>query len=788
MPNPSDNNNFSSSGNSVPPADNHQPQAKPEPAPISFSKPKPSGNIPVSMQKPAADKRSSASNSRQPQAPKKKSGFSKYVKKSVKFTLLSFLSIMCIALMTAFVVASYILFNAISKVNGDLMINLDEYKLEQSQTSFIYAYDKDDKIVELARLHGEENRIWVDLDDISPHMEDAFVALEDTRFRTHHGVDWKRTVGVIVKPSNIGQGGSTITQQLIKNLTEENSVTIVRKYNEIIQALNLEKHYTKDEIIEAYLNTLYLGSGCYGVKTASEKYFGKDVSELNAAECAAIASITQKPTTNNPLLYPENNKVRMRYCLDKMYENGALTKEEYEAAVKFGEEEIIFTNSENYVAKDDQPVVEEEQKINSFYVDYVIQSVRDDLMKKNDWTKQQAIDEIYYGGLKIYAAVDLEIQAELEDVYVNRINFPDLTSDKDDTPVQSAMTIMDYEGRVVAIVGQAGEKTENRGLNRAANSYRQPGSTIKPISCYAPAIDLDLCHYSTLVLDKAIAINGRLWPQNVNGTKGSGKKVSVRYAIQQSHNTVPARIIKDTLKPENSFAYLKDRFHLSNLNKKEDVQLAPLATGALYEGATTVEMAAAYATFGNGGKYYYPYSYYKVTNSKGDKIILSNEQPQNMQAISEETSDIMCELLQTVDTSHYGKGKNVREFQIMAKTGTTSNNMDRWFCAGTPYYVSAVWVGFDIPETLDVNINPCGEIFITVFDRIHKDLPEKEFPKSSGTVKKAYCTASGNLAGKNCTSKSTGWYKINDLPPYCSYCSAPVAEKPGDNAETSTAQ
>ncbi len=697
--------------------------------------------------------------------------FGSYVKKGVKGTMLGFLGVACVLFLSVFVVASFVLFSATSKVNGELLINLDEYKQEQSQTSFIYAYDENGETVELARLHGEENRIWVDLDDISPHMVNAFIALEDTRFKTHQGVDWKRTVGVIVKPSNVGQGGSTITQQLIKNLTDDNDVTIVRKYNEIIHALNLEKHYTKDQIIEAYLNTLYLGSGCYGVKPASEKYFGKDVSELNAAECAAIASITQKPTKNNPLLYPENNRDRMLYCLKQMYANGALTKAEYDEAVKFGTDEIIFTNSENYVAKDDKPVAEEEQKINSFYVDYVIQCVRDDLMKKDNITKQQAIDKIYYGGLKIYAAVDLKVQAELEDVYVNRINFPKLKSEKDDeTLVQSAMTIMDYNGRVVAIVGQAGEKTENRGLNRAANSYRQPGSTIKPISCYAPAIDLDLCHYSSMILDKAIAINGKLWPQNVNGTKGSGKNVSVRYAIQQSHNTVPARIIKYNLTPETSFAYLKDRFHLSNLNKKEDVQLAPLATGALYEGATTVEMAAAYATFGNLGVYYYPYSYYKVTNSKGDKIILSNEQPACQRAMTEETADIMCELLQTVDTSYYGKGANVRKFPIMAKTGTTSNNMDRWFCAGTPHYVAAVWVGFDIPERLHVDVNPCGEIFITVFNRIHEDLPEKEFPKSSGTVKKSFCTASGNIAGPNCASTSTGWYKIEHMPPTCSSC------------------
>lgn len=695
-------------------------------------------------------------------------------KKSVKFNkknaLTIFLGFLCVCGLTVVVVASYILFNAISFVNGELAIDLEEYKAKQNQTSFIYAYDKDGVVVEIARLHGEENRVWVDYDDISPYMKAAFVALEDTRFDEHHGVDWKRTIGVIVKPSNIGQGGSTITQQLIKNLTNQSEVTIVRKFNEILTALNLEKNYDKNKIIEAYLNTLYLGSGCYGVETASEKYFGKNVSELNAAECAVIASITQKPTKNNPLLNPENNRVRQLYCLEQMYKNGALSKDEYDAACNY---ELIFTNSDKYVPDEDgKVVVEEEKVINSFYVDYVIQSVRDDLMEEYGYSKQQATDEIYYGGLKIYAAVDLEVQSILEDVYVNRKSFPELYSEDENIPVQSAMTIMDYNGRVVAIVGQAGEKTENRGLNRAANSYRQPGSTIKPIACYAPAIELNLINFSTKIKDYAIAVNGKLWPHNVDETLGSNQNVTVQYALQESHNTVPARIINFDLGIDNSFTFLRDAFKLSRLDEKEDRQLAPLATGALYNGTTTVEMAAAYATFGNGGMYYNPYSYYKVTNSTGEEIILSNEQPKGHRAISEETSDIMCELLQTVDTSYYGAGSNVRKFQIMAKTGTTTNNTNRWFCAGTPYYVTAIWFGFDIPERLDVNVNPCGKIFITVFDKVHKGLPDKEFPKSSGTIEKKYCTVTGLLASSSCVSTGTGCYKINSLPGTCTTCSS----------------
>lgn len=683
--------------------------------------------------------------------------------------------ILATCVLTVLVVVTTVLVSAIVYVKGDLVVNLDEYKANQNQTSFVYAYDKSGATVELARLHGEEDRVWVDLDDMSPYLKEAFIALEDTRFMKHHGVDWIRTFGVILKPSNIGQGGSTITQQLIKNITNNKEVTIVRKYREILMALNLEENYDKDVILEAYLNTLYLGSGCYGVKTASEKYFGKDVSELDAAECACLAVITKAPTKYNPLLNPEENLKRRNHCLKLMYDEGkgCLNEEEYNAATT---ENLIFTNSPDYVPsdkiKDTKTANEEEKVINSFYVDYVIQAVRDDLMEKYGYSKQQATNQIYYGGLKIYTAVDLDVQATLEDVYVNRKSFPDMVSKKDGSKVQSAMTIMDYQGRIVAMVGQAGAKTQNRGLNRAANSYRQPGSTIKPLATYAPAIDMNIYNYSSMIKDYAIAVNGSLWPHNVDKSLGSGNNVTVKYAIQKSLNTVPARIINYDVGIDNSFNFLRDNFHLSRLDEKEDRTLSPLATGALTNGTTTVEMAAAYATFGNGGLYYKPYAYYKVTNSSGSEIVLSNENPASQRAISEETSDIMCELLQTVDTSYYGTASNVRKFQIMAKTGTTSSDKDRWFCAGTPYYVAAVWVGFDSPETLNASVNPGGKIFFRVFDNIHKGLDAKQFPKSSGTVEKSFCSRTGKLASSNCGSTQKGWYKITSLPAVCTSCSA----------------
>lgn len=684
-------------------------------------------------------------------------------KKPRKKFLTVLLGIVYVCVLAVCIIGGYVLVNVISDINSEAVINLEEYKKNQNQTSFIYAYDENGATVELASLHGAENRVWVSLDDMSVNVRDAFVALEDKRFYKHNGVDWIRTFGVVVE-FHFSQGGSTITQQLIKNVTNNKDVTFVRKFTEIVSALNLEKHYDKNTILEAYLNTLYLGSGCYGVKTASETYFGKDVSELNLAEAATIACITKAPYKYDPLIHPEVNKERQEYCLDEMLEQGIITQQEHDDAVAY---ELVFTNSDNYVPSEEELAREEkkeEETVQSYYVDYVIDCVIDDLMDEYGYSKSQATDKIYYGGLRIYAAVDLEVQEDLEYVFENRQGFAN-------DEIQGAMTIMDYAGRVVAIVGGAGEKTTVRGLNRAADSYRQPGSTIKPLATYSPLFDLKKITWSSKVLDYAFAVNGKMWPHNVDKTLGSGNKVTIQKAVQESMNTVPARLINETLTRTASYEYLDKHFMLSQLDSDEDCTLAPLATGSLTNGASTVEMASAYATFGNGGKYYKPYSYYKVTNSQGTETLLDNTNEVGLQVISEEASDIMCEILQTVRTNYYGSGSNVRKFQIMAKTGTTSSDKDRWFCAGTPYYVASVWYGYDIPKTIGASINPAGIIFLNVFDRIHRGLnTEISFPKSSNTVEKTYCTISGQLAGSNCYSTAKGWYSLDNMPGTCSYC------------------
>ncbi|MGN0570149.1 MAG: transglycosylase domain-containing protein [Candidatus Fimenecus sp.] len=712
--------------------------------------------------------------------------------KKINKTLLAVLAVLFTGFLTCVIIGSYVLFDVISTVNGDRLVDLEFYKQNQDQTTIIYANDAENNPVELARLHGAQNRVWVSKDNMSEWMGKAFVSLEDKRFEKHNGVDWVRTILGVAK-SKFKQGGSTITQQLIKNLTGENGRTINRKYNEILSAMNLEKYYDKEVILEAYLNTVYLSHGCYGVKTAAEIYFGKDVSELNLAECASLAAITQSPGEYDPLWNPENNKIRQEYCLRSMLEQKVITQEQYDEAVAY---ELIFTNSEKYVEKEDNSDKDTavDNEIQSYYVDYVISSVIKDL-KAAGYSHYEATKMIYSGGLRIYSAVDTKVQDILEDVYVHRTNFPSerVSSVKDQA--QSAMTIMDYSGRVVAIVGGAGEKTENRSNNRAVSAARQPGSSIKPLSVYAPGIEENYITWSSKIKNYGITWKGKIWPTNYGGDPGSPNSfLTVQYALAISYNTVPAQLLM-MMGFKTSYSYLTEKFHISTLNADIDSQApSALATGGTNGGITTLEMAAAYASFGNGGKYYKPYCYYKVTDSTGENVILQNN-PEGEQIISPESAYVMNELLRTVVTSSYGTGRNygVKGFTTYMKTGTTSDNYDKWCCAGTPYYVAAVWFGYDYNKEIKASGNPAGLIYKTVMDRVHKGLAVKSFEQyTDQVVQRTYCTSSGLLAGNGCYSKATGWYKLSNLPGVCANCNGapPASENEGttsvSNPETPT--
>lgn len=690
-----------------------------------------------------------------------------------------FVSLLAIFCFTLIIVVGYVFINAVSVVAGDPVINIENVRDNQNQTSFLYATDSNGKQIEMLRLHGEENRIWVDFDQIPKQMKDAFIALEDKRFNDHHGVDWIRTIGVFIKQND--QGGSTITQQLVKNVTGNNEVTYVRKYNEILSALNLERNFSKDDILEAYLNTIYLGQGCYGVETAAETYFGKSVDELNVAECAVIAAITQWPYSYDPINNPDNNRVRQLYCLSEMLSQGKITKQEYDDAVAF---DLIYTTDDDYVPSEAELERRENEKnaktsseFQSFYVDYVIDDVIERLQSDCGYSENEAREAIYGGGLRIYTAVDLDVQKTVEDVYVNRKGFADTKN------AQSAITIMDYKGRVVAICGQAGEKEGNRVLNRASSSPRQPGSSIKPLTAYSPAIEEDEVTWSSYLLDYAVSYMG--WrTHNANGTYGSGSNVTVQRALARSLNTISARLVINMVGIEKSYDYLVNKYHISTAVPESDKSAAPLSVGAMTYGTTSLEMTAAYAAFGNGGYYYQPYSFYYIEDANG-KVLVDNRNNKGEQVISTGTAEVMRHMLMTVTTSSYGTGGSykVDGFQTFAKTGTTDDNYDKWFVGGTPYYVAAVWYGYDIPEAIYASGNPAGRVYKTVFDRIHENLEDKDFEDLDGAVEEYYCTETGKLASSSCYSTAAGWYKKDNLPEYCSghYSSGSSYDDDGDD-------
>ncbi len=727
--------------------------------------------------------RKKTSKAKKPMSPKKKKIMT--ILLAVAFT----------AFMTCIIVGVYVLSNSISKVNGERIIDLDFYKENQDQTTIIYAKNEEDKFVELTKLHGEKNRVWVDYEKIPENMSKAFVAIEDKRFYEHKGVDWfsftlgigKSAVQSLISDNKSVRGASTLTQQLIKNLTGENGRNINRKYNEMLSALNLEKHYEKEDILEAYLNTIYLSHNCYGVQTAAETYFGKDVSELNLAECASIAVITQTPADFDPLWHPEDNKTRQEWCLGKMLEEKKITQEEYDEAMAY---ELIFTNSEKYIEEHEDKVEQAtENEIQSYYVDYVISSVINDLKEKG-YSNYEATKMIYSGGLRIYSAVDMRVQKIAEDVYVHRTNFPsERVSDPKDA-CQSAMTIMDYNGRIVALVGGAGEKTENRSRNRAVSAIRQPGSSIKPLTIYAPAMEEDIITWSSKIKNYGITWKGKRWPNNYGGVAGSPDSyVTAQYAVAISYNTVPAQLLM-MMGFDMSYDYLTEKFHITTFNDDIDsVSPSALATGGTNGGVTTLQMAAAFASFGNGGKYYKPYCYYEVKNSAGE-IILQNE-PEGEQILSPETAYVMNQMLQTVFYGSMGtaRGYAVSGFTTFGKSGTTSDSKDRWCVAGTPYYISAVWFGYDYNKEIRASGNPAGIIFETVMNRVHKNLASKSFEKYTDKVaKRTYCMESGLLAGDGCTSTGVGWYKTSQIPAECASCTgeAPTEAVSGETTETTT--
>ena len=602
--------------------------------------------------------------------------------------------------------------------------------MELNMTSVVYAKNYDGEWEEYHRIHGEENRLWVSIDKMPKHLINAFIAIEDETFEEHSGINWKRTLGAIgnmfFKFDDTEFGGSTITQQLIKNVTGDKGRNATRKMREIVRALIIEKKLSKKQILEAYLNTIALGNGICGVQVAANYYFNKDVSELDLLESATIAAITKNPSKYNPVTGMEENKKRRNVVLEKMRENDLITVDEL---LEVYNEDIDIDVSQKESL---------DPEINDYFIDTLIQQVTEDLMEEYDCSESMASSMIYNGGLKIYATVNADVQQKMEKVYENVDRYFYLKGKNlqgERVHAQSGMTIMNYDGGIVGIVGGAGEKTVNRGLNRAYNIPQQPGSTMKPIGVYALAIEKDLIHYSSKVIDEPIP---HYTPEGKPGPKewyGEYKGLmTVDYAIRKSANTIPV-ILLQKLGVEESYDFLTKKLGLKYL-VKDDKNLSSLALGGCVYGMTPTESAAAYAIFGNGGVYHTPTTYTKIVNVNGDTVLKYNSK--GKQVISEETATIMNRLLQGVVYGSEGTGGGIAGYSSMkayAKTGTSSESNDLWMVAGTPYYVGSVWYGFDLRQTVN-STSAAATIWRDVMRDVHRPLKYKDFTYSENVVKK----------------------------------------------------
>ncbi len=677
--------------------------------------------------------------------------------------LRTFLTLFLIGLITVSIVISAFLLYAFTMVDGTMEEDLDDLKL--NFTTAIYTDDGKGNFTEYQRLHGEFNRIWVAYDEkaakekaegyegIPQNLVNAFVAIEDKRFFEHNGVDWKRTFSAFANMFfhfySSNQGGSTVTQQLVKNLTGDTSQKPSRKIREIMRARYFESRYAKNTIIECYLNTIAMGHGTYGVEVAANYYFGKNVKDLTLTECACLAAITKSPSNYAPDDHPEENRLRRDVVLSEMYNQGYITKEEYEAAKTA---ELTITASRESL---------NESETNSYFIDALISQVVEDLCKQYGYEKQHANKLFYSGGYRIYATVDANVQKTLETVFSDVKTYG--LKGKNGQTLQGSMTVMDYNGHVKGLVGGIGQKEGNRGFNRATDAKRQPGSTMKPISAYAPAIEQDLIHYSSIVNDVK-TYYGKWTP--VNWYLSYWGNITVQYALERSVNTIPVYLV-NKMTPQVSYDFLTQKLGITTLTP-EDINLAPLGMGGTNGGLTTMESAAAFAVFGNLGRYHAPTLYTKVTDQHGETVLEYNEQP--TMAISEDTATVMNKLLQTVVYGSRGTGvgaqKYISNMKMYAKTGTSNNSNDLWFVGGTPYYVGSCWCGYDEQQKIS-NAQIALTMWGKVMSQIHTGLEAKEFAVSDYAVERYYCTSTGNLATSACPSKAVGWYRKSNIPGTC---------------------
>lgn len=615
-----------------------------------------------------------------------------------------------------------------------------------------------------AILSGDETRQPITLDEMSSYLPKAYVAIEDERFYEHSGIDIKRTLGAVVKylAGDASYGGSTITQQVVKNLTKEDERAIERKIKEWGRAYNVEQLLSKQQILQLYLNLIYVGGpdgqGLHGVEMGSIYYFNKSAKDLSLAECAYLAGINSSPNAYRPFddldengNMPEEMKEKInkkvKIVLNKMKELGTehqagISEEDYNNAIAEVDAGLKFEKGSTRT------------DVFSFHTESAINEVIEDYMKKKECTRDFAKNYIYSSGLTIHTTQVPSIQQAIDEEYTSNIKVltSKETKDEDGNYVtsQSAMVIIDQKtGQVVGCVGQIGEKTVNWNLNRV-HSPRQTGSSMKPLAVIVPCLEEGMITAASVYDDVPTTFGGR----RVKNYYGYYKGLStIRNVIEVSQNVIPAKIITQ-LTPSKAMDYL-EKMGITSLDREKDDSYS-LALGGLTWGVSPLEMAGAYATIANSGVYIEPTFYTKVTDSNGTTIL--ETQQESHRVMSEANAYIAQSILTQPVVGGEGTARvcKISGIETCAKTGTTDGDKDRWLCGFTPYYTAAIWYGFDMPEYIASGTNPASPVFRNVMGAIHKDLPNKNFDVPDNIVKVAVCKDSGLLPGEHCNDTING--------------------------------
>lgn len=616
---------------------------------------------------------------------------------------------------------------------------LDELSL--TGTTRLYTVAPDGEPVEYESVYAAENRVWCSSDEIPDVVKNALVAIEDKRFYRHHGVDWLRTGKAFlnyVLHFDPPFGGSTITQQLVKNVSGENDVKSERKIREILRALRLEKRYEKDEILTFYLNVIPLANRCYGIGAAASFYFGKTPAELTAAEAATLAATTNAPARYDPLRFPEKNRERRDLVLSKMEEYGFLTSEEAEKARA---ETVVFTAKRGDAGT----------KVVSWYTEAVLSDVIDDLCREKGLSEGAATALVYRGGLEIEICCAENVQRTAERI----------AREADPAGGNLAVWVVDPKnGEVLAAVGGAGEKKVNRGLHFATDALRPPGSALKPLSVYAPALRARLINWATTFEDLPLRVEGgEGWPRNANGVYDG--RIGIHEAIARSKNTVAVRVLEelglgasfDFLSVECGFSSLVEEERDENGRRFSDCSEAPLALGQLTRGVTLRELTDAYSIFSNEGIYSRGVTYRTVRNRAGE-ILLQNE-VEHCRVLSPADAAIMTGMLrETVETGTARSLTLPSVIPTAGKTGTTTGARDRWFVGYTPSFLCGVLSTSDGSGSDATPRSP-----LPVFDALMKAAHAKQldgteeppaFPIPPGVLLLPFCRDSGAEPGELC--------------------------------------